>query len=163
MAQGGLVSDEILMPILGEAMAAAACKRGFILDGFPRTREQAVLLDAILVRGVCGGGGGCCGCDASMRVRAKIMCILSYVLLPDLALPGVHGVAAPQGKDGQQGDACAQPEGTGGSAGGADPGQVDPLGIRSFVRISGGMGGGGGGWGEAGEGKGNNTVQNSSA
>jgi adenylate kinase len=48
MEAGGLVSDEIVLAILKERMAAPDVSKGIILDGFPRTAGQASALDALL-------------------------------------------------------------------------------------------------------------------
>jgi adenylate kinase len=48
MEKGLLVSDDIMVGIIKEALAAPEMKaHGFILDGFPRTLPQAVALDGI--------------------------------------------------------------------------------------------------------------------
>ena len=48
MARGELVSDELMYPMVRERLSQADCKRGYILDGFPRTAAQAGWLDALL-------------------------------------------------------------------------------------------------------------------
>ncbi|MGM9680746.1 MAG: adenylate kinase [Eubacteriales bacterium] len=44
---GALVPDEVVIGIVKERLAQDDCKRGFILDGFPRTVAQAEALDAM--------------------------------------------------------------------------------------------------------------------
>jgi adenylate kinase len=48
MAEGGLVSDDLMIGIIRERMAKEDAARGFILDGFPRTLVQAEKLDGIV-------------------------------------------------------------------------------------------------------------------
>lgn len=47
MDAGGLVSDEIMIGIVRDRLAAKDARRGYILDGFPRTIDQANALDGI--------------------------------------------------------------------------------------------------------------------
>ncbi|MEM3396663.1 MAG: adenylate kinase [Thermoplasmata archaeon] len=49
MDAGKLVPDEIVVGIVKERLQKSDCKSGFILDGFPRTLEQAKALDKIAV------------------------------------------------------------------------------------------------------------------
>ena len=50
MAAGRLVSDEIVLGIVEARVSAPDCRRGFILDGYPRNRAQARALGEVLSR-----------------------------------------------------------------------------------------------------------------
>lgn len=45
MASGGLVPDEVTIELVKERLQKEDCKRGYILDGFPRTVNQAKALE----------------------------------------------------------------------------------------------------------------------
>lgn len=48
MDKGELVTDDLVVGIVGDAVKKPSCAKGFILDGFPRTVVQAQKLDALL-------------------------------------------------------------------------------------------------------------------
>ena len=48
MDKGALVPDSVTVGIVKQRLAQDDCKKGWILDGFPRTTAQASALDAIL-------------------------------------------------------------------------------------------------------------------
>jgi adenylate kinase len=48
MARGQLVSDDLVCTMVQQRLMLPDCKRGYILDGFPRTAAQAGWLDALL-------------------------------------------------------------------------------------------------------------------
>src|SRR5271168_4826713 len=48
MANGGLVPDEVVVGIIADRIELPDAKKGFILDGFPRTVPQAAALDELL-------------------------------------------------------------------------------------------------------------------
>jgi len=48
MNRGELVSDEIMIGIIKDALQQERCKNGFILDGFPRTLAQAGAFDKLM-------------------------------------------------------------------------------------------------------------------
>jgi len=45
MKEGELVPDEIVIPLIKERLEKEDCKKGFLLDGYPRTIAQAEALD----------------------------------------------------------------------------------------------------------------------
>ncbi|MDO5040924.1 MAG: adenylate kinase [Peptoniphilus sp.] len=48
MDKGALVPDQVVIEIVQDRISRDDCKKGFLLDGFPRTVAQAVSLDAEL-------------------------------------------------------------------------------------------------------------------
>lgn len=50
MERGELVPDEVTIGIVAERLAAADVAHGFLLDGFPRTLNQASALDEVLAK-----------------------------------------------------------------------------------------------------------------
>ena len=50
MDSGNLVSDDILNTIIKNYLSKQECSKGFILDGYPRTINQAVFLNKILTK-----------------------------------------------------------------------------------------------------------------
>jgi len=55
MVRGELVSDEIITDLVAERLADLDVASGFVLDGFPRTVEQALALDVLMEeRGLLG-------------------------------------------------------------------------------------------------------------
>jgi len=50
MQRGGLVSDDIILRMIDNRLQESDARKGFILDGFPRTLAQAKGLESILRR-----------------------------------------------------------------------------------------------------------------
>lgn len=48
LEEGGLMPDDVVIAIISDRIDQADCRKGFILDGFPRTLPQAETLDALL-------------------------------------------------------------------------------------------------------------------
>jgi adenylate kinase len=48
MDEGALVPDDVIVGLIGERLGEPEAKRGFILDGFPRTLGQAEALERLL-------------------------------------------------------------------------------------------------------------------
>jgi adenylate kinase len=46
--KGDLVPDEITIPMILDRLQQADCKKGWLLDGFPRNKNQAIKLDQAL-------------------------------------------------------------------------------------------------------------------
>jgi adenylate kinase len=46
-ASGKLISDDVVIRVVKERTARDDCKGGYVLDGFPRTREQAAMLEEL--------------------------------------------------------------------------------------------------------------------
>ena len=62
MRQGVLVPDEVVIKMILERLEQDDCRGGFVLDGFPRTQEQAQSLDAAL---------GLPGVDAAIHIAVS--------------------------------------------------------------------------------------------
>jgi adenylate kinase len=90
MDRGDLVPDDVVIAVVRERIARADCARGFLLDGFPRTVEQATALDAMLadqgrrldavvaitapadiIQTRLGGRRTCAACNASYHVTGN--------------------------------------------------------------------------------------------
>lgn len=50
MEEGQLVPDDVMLGIISDRLAEKDVERGFILDGFPRTRKQAMDLETLLAK-----------------------------------------------------------------------------------------------------------------
>ena len=50
MSAGMLAPDDLILDIIAERLKQSDCKKGYLLDGFPRTIAQAEALDAMLAQ-----------------------------------------------------------------------------------------------------------------
>ena len=50
MSQGQLVPDDLMIGLIKYVLTSDECNKGFILDGFPRTTNQAIALDNLFVQ-----------------------------------------------------------------------------------------------------------------
>lgn len=50
IASGALVPDDILASVIKERLSALDCENGFILDGYPRSLQQATFLESLLLQ-----------------------------------------------------------------------------------------------------------------
>jgi adenylate kinase len=73
MDAGGLVSDEIVVGIIRDRIGEADAKKGFILDGFPRTLAQAEALDHMLAENRIG-------LDAVIELRVDQSRLVSRII-----------------------------------------------------------------------------------
>ncbi len=48
IASGGLVGDDLMHEVVRSRLSRPDCRNGFMLDGYPRTLEQAAFLDSVL-------------------------------------------------------------------------------------------------------------------
>ncbi len=72
---GNLVGDELMLELVAMRLAEDGVKRGFMLDGYPRTVPQAEALLALLVE---GGGRGV---EAALLLRVPDETIVERLLL----------------------------------------------------------------------------------
>jgi adenylate kinase len=71
---GRLVPDEITVGIIADRLSQPDCREGFLLDGFPRTIEQAKALDALLA-----------------ELNLSLTAVLSIEASPDLLIVRLTG------------------------------------------------------------------------
>jgi adenylate kinase len=72
MARGGLVPDDVVVRIVAQRIEEPDARKGFILDGFPRTVPQATALDRMLAdREI--------GLDAAIEIRVDEAALLKRI------------------------------------------------------------------------------------
>ncbi len=71
---GNLVPDDLMIAIIKERLAQPDCKKGFILDGFPRTLPQARSLD-----------------DTLARLKLPLSCVFNLVVDDEVIIERIAG------------------------------------------------------------------------
>ena len=74
MDRGSLVPDSVIIGLVRERIARADCRRGYILDGFPRTVAQAEALDGMLG-----------------ELKTPLACVLSLTVPPEDVVERIAG------------------------------------------------------------------------
>ena len=73
LAAGGFAPDELMIRMVSARIEEADCQKGFILDGFPRTLEQAEVLEKMLKeKGI--------GLDAVIDIQVPDLIIIDRIL-----------------------------------------------------------------------------------
>jgi adenylate kinase len=72
MARGGLVPDDVVVRIVAQRIEEPDARKGFILDGFPRTVPQATALDRMLAEREIG-------LDAAIEIRVNEEALLRRI------------------------------------------------------------------------------------
>lgn len=91
LAAGKLVPDDLTVELIRERLAEPDAKRGFVLDGFPRTLAQADALDAMLT-----------------DVGRELDAVLFFDLVDDVAIERLVGRAQDEGREDDTPEAIAR-------------------------------------------------------
>jgi len=91
LAAGKLVPDDLTVELIRERLAEPDAKRGFVLDGFPRTLAQADALDAMLT-----------------DVGRELDAVLFFDLADDVAIERLVGRAQDEGREDDTPEAIAR-------------------------------------------------------